>query len=355
MRTFFKDNNKIIINSMDHSEALVGKAFLETLKDKDLHIEARNDINDEFDGFVISITDKEQLPDVPFKDNQPISITPQVIQNGANKLEISFNDSALKNYILCDYDKESIDNLIKFFEGMRLEDISFNASTGSLTATTKNITNCNYLLPAGSLVYYDIESKKTYENEDITITLNGEVLPEEVALKQKLTETIEYDNLDDSGTTHHITYKAEGQWDEEHEFDLTLKDDENEYYVCHQCNRPLTIPHEYELTKENFPHSGDKTYTCTNCGYEKFVEHEADYIYEACIPIPEDNANHNFIEKCKYCNQEDHKRITKEPHKKTTFIKHETAGDIWRCACDTEFQVTSETPTTDETNTEEGI
>lgn len=55
MKAFFKDNNKIIINSMDFTETIIGKQFLEDLKGKLLVAEQRNDINDDFDGLVLSI------------------------------------------------------------------------------------------------------------------------------------------------------------------------------------------------------------------------------------------------------------------------------------------------------------
>lgn len=58
MRAFFKDNDKIIINSMDYTEALVGKQFLSNLEGKCIRAEQRNDINDEFDGLVLTIGEK---------------------------------------------------------------------------------------------------------------------------------------------------------------------------------------------------------------------------------------------------------------------------------------------------------
>lgn len=66
MRTFFKDNDKIIINSMDYTEALVGKQFLTNLEGKHIKAEQRYDVNDDFDGLVLSISDgsvytKEEL------------------------------------------------------------------------------------------------------------------------------------------------------------------------------------------------------------------------------------------------------------------------------------------------------
>lgn len=60
MKAFFKDNDKLIINSMDYTEALVGKAFLEGTKDKTIKIEQRYDVNDDFDGLVISLVNKPE-------------------------------------------------------------------------------------------------------------------------------------------------------------------------------------------------------------------------------------------------------------------------------------------------------
>ena len=57
MKAFFKESNKIIINSMSYDEALVGKQFLADLEGKTIKVEQRNDINDDFDGLVISIVD----------------------------------------------------------------------------------------------------------------------------------------------------------------------------------------------------------------------------------------------------------------------------------------------------------
>ena len=57
MKAFFKENNKIIINSMDYTESLVGKQFLEDLAGKVIYAQQRNDINDDFDGLVLEISD----------------------------------------------------------------------------------------------------------------------------------------------------------------------------------------------------------------------------------------------------------------------------------------------------------
>lgn len=62
MKAIFKDTDKLIISSLDHSEAIVGKAFLKNLEEdgKTLKVEQRNEpYQDEFDGLVITIVDKE--------------------------------------------------------------------------------------------------------------------------------------------------------------------------------------------------------------------------------------------------------------------------------------------------------
>lgn len=63
MKAFFKDSDKIVINSMDYTEALVGKAFLNNVTNKQVKIEQRYDVNDDFDGLVISLVDKEDKSD----------------------------------------------------------------------------------------------------------------------------------------------------------------------------------------------------------------------------------------------------------------------------------------------------
>lgn len=55
MKAFFKESDKIIINSMTYDEALVGKMFLDKAEGKTLKAEQRNDINDDFDGLVVTI------------------------------------------------------------------------------------------------------------------------------------------------------------------------------------------------------------------------------------------------------------------------------------------------------------
>ena len=65
MKAFFKDSEKLIINSMDYTEALVGKEFLNKLATKDIKVEQRYDVNDDFDGLVITLVDKVKEPAEP--------------------------------------------------------------------------------------------------------------------------------------------------------------------------------------------------------------------------------------------------------------------------------------------------
>lgn len=62
MKAFFKDSDKLIINSMDYTEALVGKEFLNKIATKDIKVEQRYDVNDDFDGLIISLVDKVKEP-----------------------------------------------------------------------------------------------------------------------------------------------------------------------------------------------------------------------------------------------------------------------------------------------------
>lgn len=62
MRTFFKDNNKIVINSMDHTEVLVTKQFMDLYKEKEVKIEERKDVNDDLDGIIISLDGERVNP-----------------------------------------------------------------------------------------------------------------------------------------------------------------------------------------------------------------------------------------------------------------------------------------------------
>ena len=74
MKAFFKDNDKLIINSLDHNERLVGEAFAEAYKNgATLVMATRNDVNDDFDGLVITLVNPE--PNADSTDTTPVEIT----------------------------------------------------------------------------------------------------------------------------------------------------------------------------------------------------------------------------------------------------------------------------------------
>lgn len=74
MKAFFKESDKIIINSMSYDEALVGKQFLAALEGKTIKVEQRNDINDDFDGLVISVVD------IPTPNQEPETTETEPVQ-----------------------------------------------------------------------------------------------------------------------------------------------------------------------------------------------------------------------------------------------------------------------------------
>ena len=111
MKAFFKDSDKIIINSMDYTEALVGKTFLNNVATKQVKIEQRYDVNDDFDGLVISLVDvteeesKEEVIVNPVVEAPKgvisyitgLSIAPEIIENEVNVLDGSVVSYYLAN------------------------------------------------------------------------------------------------------------------------------------------------------------------------------------------------------------------------------------------------------------------
>lgn len=172
MRTFFKDNDKIVINSMDSSEALVGKTFLDKLDEtKKVCIEARNDINDDFDGLVISIKDADVPEKIPFKDIEvDNSIKYEVLLDEAVKNKISIN---LRNEagILCEVNEAKVNHLLDFILDSYSDDeltMTFDLSEGTIDIfPSKDAPSFTYVLPEGTFIYYD---KETVCNPETTIT-----------------------------------------------------------------------------------------------------------------------------------------------------------------------------------------
>lgn len=168
MRAFFKDNDKIVINSMDHSEALVGKTFLSNLNDKYLKAEQRNDINDDFDGLVLTITDLPEVkPVYQYVDTQFIMEMEALDStNTLVKLDVASEDK-----VIYDYDKDKLDLIIKFLEDIGCYDIEYTFSDG-LSFKVDHIINVEYNIPKGLYLLHEPQSNNVYASNPITITFD---------------------------------------------------------------------------------------------------------------------------------------------------------------------------------------
>lgn len=172
MRAYFKDTDKIIINSLTHDEALIGKQFLSNLSDsKVINAEQRNDVNDDFDGLVLTIQDKVIPPVIPTYLDTDIKIT----KNTGTSFEASivltdeefiFSD---QDYILIDYDQEILDQLFKFMEDLGCTNVVFHTSVNRLMATTTKPLEATYDLPAGAFTYHQVHSDEVFKSSAITI------------------------------------------------------------------------------------------------------------------------------------------------------------------------------------------
>lgn len=173
MRAFFKDNDKIIINSMDYSEALVGRQFLKDLSDKTLSVEGRNDINDEFDGFVFKITDVVIPPVIPTYIDVKFSIT----QNDTTKLHanVVLNITDLseipqqEELILIDYDAVKINALSKYLESLGCTDVLFSPTNGLTASTNGNVIKATYTIPSGTFTFHKVQSQEVIQNNEFKV------------------------------------------------------------------------------------------------------------------------------------------------------------------------------------------
>ena len=103
MRTFFKENNKIVINSMDYTEVLVTKQFLDLYKEKEVKIEERKDVNDDVDGLIISLDGDRVNPleKIFLRSASDINTAKSSIEAEANirtnaaKCSVSFKDNII--------------------------------------------------------------------------------------------------------------------------------------------------------------------------------------------------------------------------------------------------------------------
>lgn len=148
MRTFFKDNDKIVINSFDHSEALVGKQFLASAKDKSFKIEARNDINDEFDGLVITLQDTPIDP----QKIEKIPVVLHVLHNDGRILRFTIESENKDEYVLANYDEEKLNQVKAFLKGLNLTDVNYTPTKG-FTAGEEAVIDVTYMIPEGTFIF----------------------------------------------------------------------------------------------------------------------------------------------------------------------------------------------------------
>ena len=168
MRAFFKDNNKIIINSLDHSEALVGKTFMSLVANSNVLIEQRYDINDEFDGLVISLTEKEIIP------LTPLNIFPEVeLVNDGTDFSLNFKYSEC---ILFDYDETKVNVFIKFLEGLGYTEVAWDITKGFTAKGTGEVNPTEYTFPEGTFKFHKPLSNLDFTNTSFNVSLINTVL-----------------------------------------------------------------------------------------------------------------------------------------------------------------------------------
>lgn len=172
MKAFFKDNDKIIINSMDHSEALVGKTFLKDLQGKCLKAEQRNDINDDFDGLVLTISDLVH-PTIDFKDLE-VNFTIAYKAIDKTNTEISVKPVYKTDYILCDYDDTKVKALMELLSDMKFYDITFSIQDGFTFKTDQDI-QFKYQIPSGMFLFHEPQTTNEFKSLPIELVINTDL------------------------------------------------------------------------------------------------------------------------------------------------------------------------------------
>lgn len=131
MKAFFKDENKIIFNSMDYTEALVGQAFLDNATGKTVNVEERYDVNDDFDGLVLSVGEsiQEQI------DKAIVDYEVEVQE----RIEIAKDEQALFDKTCTQLKYAANVNIAKSTE-VSEEDIRTNAEKCSVVVAEDKIT-----------------------------------------------------------------------------------------------------------------------------------------------------------------------------------------------------------------------
>lgn len=183
MKTFFKDTDKLIVNSMDYSESLVGKQFLSNLQEegKTLKVEQRNDVNDNFDGLVISIVNEEPTGD---GDQEFALSTVDLTADVANRpgtlsINLAPNPETVPDaemYKLVDCDIEEFQKFYNYLTSNGCSNVTFDLNTQSITADDNPGIKGSFVIPEGMFKLYKFQSNTIYKNTEFTI----EFIPEQV-------------------------------------------------------------------------------------------------------------------------------------------------------------------------------
>lgn len=157
MKAYFKDNNKLIINSLDSQEAIIGQNFINDISNKVITIEARKDVNDDFDGLVITTkTGKQSLPEPTLSD---VTLTSKIVENVHNLIfTVKGNDSS----VICDYNETKVQLVLDYLSNYCLEGTTptFDIVNQFKFTLKPEITEITYVFPEGTLTYFDRDKEE---------------------------------------------------------------------------------------------------------------------------------------------------------------------------------------------------
>lgn len=187
MRAYFKDNSKLIINSLDTQEAIIGQNFIKDILNKNIKIEERKDVNDDFDGLVITVEEKPAEEKIPYQ-----TITSDVkfnIITTKDYTNLTFKVIDDDSVLLCDYDEEKVQTFLNFLKEYCTEDSqqTFSISEGFKFTTKPEVKEIVYVIPEGMITYYDRDNKQFITNNKLGINFTIDI-PEETAPTEEVTE-----------------------------------------------------------------------------------------------------------------------------------------------------------------------
>lgn len=172
MKAYFKDNDKLIINSLDSQEVIIGQNFINDISDKVITIEARKDVNDDFDGLVITTkTGKQSLPEPTFVD---LALKGSETNDVTNLVFIvKDNDSS----VLCDFNEDKVQLFLDYLRNYCIEgsDITFDIENQFKFTLKPEIEEISYVLPEAMLTYFDRDKEEFLTNNKLGIIYKKEI------------------------------------------------------------------------------------------------------------------------------------------------------------------------------------